>query len=66
MMAEEYLASRYAAAEAFDASMTPQHRAAFARLARSAWLESGGSEETWRSNFPSAAADIDADKSEQE
>ena len=51
------IADQYAAAEAFDASMTPQHKAAFARLARAAWIESGGTEETWRSMFAKAAAD---------
>ena len=34
--------------------MTPQHKAAFARLARAAWIESGGTEETWRSMFAKA------------
>jgi hypothetical protein len=48
----------YKAAEAFDASMTPEHRAAFARSARRAWLESGGTEETFRATLPTIASDI--------
>lgn len=53
---------QYAAAQAFDDAMTPEHKAAFARLARSAWIESGGTEETFRKSFPRAAAEIDADE----
>lgn len=50
----------YAAAKAFDASQTPAERVAFARLVRSAWLDSGGTDQTWRANFPKVAAELDA------
>jgi hypothetical protein len=57
------IAGQHAAAAGFDASMTPQHKAAFARAARAAWIESGGTEETFRATFPQSAADIAGDKS---
>jgi hypothetical protein len=60
------IAEQYKAAEAFDASMTPQHKATYARSVRQAWLESGGTEETFRLNFPQTAAEIDADIPEDE
>jgi hypothetical protein len=44
--------------------MTPKHRSAVARAARSAWLESGGADEEFRSLCAGAAADIDADDGE--
>ena len=45
---------------AFDTTMTPAERLAFSRYVRSEWIEKGGTDETFRSNFPDNAAELDA------
>jgi hypothetical protein len=50
----------YKAVMAFDTTMSTAERVAFSRMARSSWLEKGGTDETFRSNFPAEAAELDA------
>lgn len=57
---------QYAAAEAFDASLTPEQNLANARAVRAAWVESDGLRATFAIAFPALAKLLADDEKDSE
>ena len=60
------LAEHYAAAEAFDASLTPEQNLANARAVRAAWVESDGLVTPFAVVFPKLAKLLADDEKDSE